>query len=86
MVELLARYEELQGEECKEENLKRVRQILNRRDSPGGSIEIAFRMGDIYRGAVEACLDSTFGTSSSPQLLLECFRQRVVHELDRCVV
>ena len=85
MADLVARYGDLRGEECKEEDLKKVREILMRHDSPGGPIDIAFRMGDIYRRVVEVCLNGSFGADGGPQLL-ESFRQRVICELDKCVI
>ncbi len=85
MADLLAKCQDLQGDECKEVNLKKVRETLMRHDSLGSPPDVAFRMGDIYRRVVEVCLNGTFGAEDGPHLL-ESFRQQVVCELDKCVI
>ncbi|RYP42655.1 hypothetical protein DL767_000024 [Monosporascus sp. MG133] len=85
LASLLTKSRELQGTECKEEDIRRVREILKRYEFPGSPVDIAFRMGNIYRQVVEVCLDGNFGASDGP-CLLASFRQRVISELDRCII
>jgi hypothetical protein len=82
---LLTRYKELRGEECREEDVKKVREILMDNQAQGGPRDIAFMMGDIYRGAVEVCLNSDFGADDGPDLLAS-FNRRVICELGKCVI
>lgn len=85
MEELLIKYRELRGEECKEEDIKKVREILMDNQALGSPRDVAFRMGDIYRGAVEVCLKSDFGADDGPDLLAS-FNRRVICELGKCVI
>lgn len=85
LVKILAQARELQGTECKEEDLKRVREILKKYGSPGSGVDIAFRMGSIYRNVVDACLDGKFDANDGPDLL-DSFRRRVIDELGSCKV
>jgi hypothetical protein len=85
MEELLMKYRELRGEECKEEDIKKVREILMDNQALGSPRDVAFRMGDIYRGAVEVCLKSDFGADDGPDLLAS-FNRRVICELGKCVI
>lgn len=83
--ELLRKNKEFQGEECKEEDLQRVRDILMDNQAQGSPRDVAFRMGDIYRKAVEVCLNGDFGADDGPDLL-ESFNRRIICELDKCVI
>lgn len=86
LASLLARSRELQGgETCSEDGIRKIREILRRYESPGSPVDVAFRMGNIYRQVVELCVDGSFGTDSGPGLLA-AFRERVIRELDRCII
>jgi hypothetical protein len=85
MEELLVKHRELRGKECKEVDVRKVREILTDDLAVGSTRDVAFRMGDIYRGAVEVCLKGDFGANDGPDLL-ESFNRRVICELDRCII
>jgi len=85
LAKVLAQASELEGTECKEDDIRRVREILKQYGAPGSGVDIAFRMGSIYRKAVDVCLDGDFDAHDG-QDLLDSFRQRVIAELASCRV
>jgi len=81
---ILQKFQELRGEECREEDVKRVQAILLDKNSVENyPKDIAFRMGEIYKGVLEKCLT---GTSIDDQEVLEAFKKHVIDELGRCVI
>ncbi|KAH0536977.1 hypothetical protein FGG08_006205 [Glutinoglossum americanum] len=83
MRHIMRNHQNLQGVECKENDIKDVQGILldiNSEENYLGDVE--FRMGTIYRGVVELCLRGNFGSGD----LLAAFSEGVVAQLDRCVI
>ena len=84
--DILRKFQELNGEECKEEDARKVKDILLDKDTPDNyPREVAFKMGDIYCRAVEKCLRGNFGAEDGRELL-DAFKTHVIDELGRCVI
>ena len=85
---ILKKYQDLQREESKEGDIRKVRDILLNEDSlENYPRDIAFRMGDIYRNVVEICLSGDFGVPrAATDQLTTAFSQQVVDRLRECVI
>ena len=86
MEDLFAHHKEFQGEECKEDDIQKIRGILLGNQGAQGNLnDVAFRTGSIYAKVVEVCLKGDFGADDGEELY-ESFQRRVIRELDRCVI
>jgi serine/threonine protein kinase len=85
---ILKKHTDLQREECKENDVRKVRDILLDEDSQENHPrDIAFRMGDIYWKVVKTCLKGEFGVpKGAEEQLLLAYQRDVVGELRRCVI
>jgi len=85
---ILKKHADLQREECKENDVRKVRDILLDEDSQENHPrDIAFRMGDIYWNVVKTCLTGKFGApEGAKEQLLSVYQRDVVGELSRCII
>lgn len=81
--DILKSHSQLSGEEGSERDFRKVRDILLYEDTITSYLrEIAFHMGDIYRGVVEECLLGDFGVAArADDQLMSAFKERVVMQL-----
>ena len=85
---ILKKHADLQRGECKENDVRKIRDILLDEDSQENHPrDIAFRMGEIYWNVVKLCLTGDFGVPKSAQEQLTlAFERDVVGQLRRCVI
>lgn len=85
---ILKKHENLQKEECKESDVRRVRDIILDEDSlENHPRDIAFRMGDIYCDVIERCLKGDFEVPrAGTDELTAGFSRYVVDRLRECVI
>ena len=85
---ILKNHTDLQREESKESDVRRVREILlDNNSQENHPRDIAFRMGDIYWKVVHLCLTGDFGVPrDANEQLAAVFERDVVEQLRRCVI
>jgi hypothetical protein len=87
--EILKNHSVLMGEECRESDVRKIQSIILYGDTMVDYLrDIAFNMGSIYRGVIEACLSGDFGVaqSASGDQLVSAFSEVVVAKLASCKV
>lgn len=82
---ILRNHQKLQGEECGENDARKVRDILLDESQENIPREIAFRAGDTFREVIRVCLTGEFGAGGPDRWLGE-FSRRVAEELERCTI
>ena len=88
VLKILQKAQELRGETCREEDARKVRDILLNEDSDGNhSSDIAFRMGDRFLSIVRTCLRGEWDISRDQSaFVVDTFQRKVVDELGRFVI
>lgn len=85
---ILEKHTSLQRDQCSENEIKEVSNIILDEDSRENHLgEIAFRMGDIYRDVIERCLRGDFvRLRDTPDMQTIAFSREVVERLGKCVI
>ena len=86
--EILQKAQELQGETCREEDARNIRDILLIEYSEDNHLrDIAYRMGDRFLSIIRACLRGEWNISGDQSAsVMDTFQRKVVDELGRFVI